>query len=214
MVNPLVAFFMIHANRSQKAFEELIGYWNGILVSDNYAVYRKWTNLRQTCLAHLIREAKALAQRKDKQLAACGKWARDELKRLCGMAHDPPTRAEWNAFFARLCRLIDLYRDCDNEAGKLVRLLDKEMECLFVFLQEEGVEPTNNLAERTVRFAVLWRKRSFGSYSEKGCRWVERILSLRHTCRLHNKPTFAVLVDALSAYFRGQAPDVSWITSL
>jgi transposase len=76
MVNPLVAFFMIHANRSQKAFEQLIGYWNGILVSDNYAVYRKWTNLRQTCLAHLIRQAEALAQRKDKELAACGKWAR------------------------------------------------------------------------------------------------------------------------------------------
>ncbi|MBU4295864.1 MAG: transposase, partial [Proteobacteria bacterium] len=97
MVGPLVAFFMIHPNRSQKAFEELIGYWNGILVSDNYAVYRKWTNLRQTCLAHLIRQAKALALRKDPELAACGKWARDELQRLCKMAHEPPSRAEWSA---------------------------------------------------------------------------------------------------------------------
>jgi transposase len=140
--------------------------------------------------------------------------ARDELQRLCKMAHEPPARAEWNAFFARFCKLINLYRDCDNEAGKLARLLDKEMECLFVFLQEQGVEPTNNLAERTVRFAVLWRKRSFGSCSEKGCRWVERILSLRHTCRLHNKSTFAILVDAQTAHFRGQATDVTWISSL
>ena len=214
MVSPLVALFMIHANRSQKAFEQLIGYWNGILVSDNFAVYRKWTNRRQTCLAHLIRQAEALAVRKDKELAACGRWARDELKRLCKMAHEPPTRAEWSAFFARFCRLIDLYIHAENDAGKLVRLLDKEMECLFVFLQEAGVQPTNNFAERTIRFAVLWRKRSFGSNSEKGCRWVERILSLRQTCRLHNKPTFDVLVDATTAYFYGQSPDVSWITSL
>lgn len=214
MVGPLVAFFMIHPNRSQKAFAELIGYWNGILVSDNYAVYRKWTNLRQTCLAHLIRQAKALALRKDPELAACGKWARDELQRLCKMAHEPPSRGEWSAFFARFCRLIDLYRDSESDAGKLVRLLEKEMECLFIFLQETGVQPTNNVAERTIRFAVLWRKRSFGSNSDKGCRWVERILSLRQTCRLHNKPTFHVLVDALTAHVRGHAPDISWIAAL
>jgi transposase len=130
------------------------------------------------------------------------------------MAHEPPTQAEWSAFFARFCRLIDLYLDAKNDAGKLVRLLDKEMECLFVFLQEAGVQPTNNFAERTIRFGVLWRKRSFGSNSEKGCRWVERILSLRQTCRLNNKPTFDVLVDATTAHFYGQCPDVSWITQL
>ncbi|MBU4297657.1 MAG: transposase, partial [Proteobacteria bacterium] len=101
-----------------------------------------------------------------------------------------------------------------SDAGKLVRLLDKEMECLFVFLQQAGVQPTNNVAERTIRFAVLWRKRNFGSNSDKGCRWVERILSLRQTCRLHNKPTFPILVDALTAHFRGHAPDISWITAL
>lgn len=214
MVNPLVAFFLIHTNRSRNAFEQLIGYWNGILISDNFAVYRKWTNLRQTCIAHLIRQAKALAERKDKELAACGKWARDELARLCKMAHEPPTRAQWNAFFARFCRLIELYRDSDNEAGKLVRLLDKEMEHLFVFLEQAGVQPTNNLAERTIRFAVLWRKRSFGCFSEKGCRWVERVLSLRHTCRLNNRPTFDVLIEALTAHCQGHAPDLSWFTSL
>jgi len=214
MVGPLVAFFMIHPNRSQKAFEQLIGHWNGILVSDNYAVYRKWTNQRQTCLAHLIRQAKALALRKDPELAACGKWARDELQRLCKMAHEPPTRGQWSAFFARFCRLIALYRDSESDAGKLIRLLDKEMEHLFVFLHEAGVQPTNNLAERTIRFAVLWRKRSFGSNSDKGCRWVERILTLKQTCRLHNKPTFAVLVDAMTAHCQGHPPDISWITSL
>jgi len=61
MVNSSVAFFSIKASRSKKAFEELIGHWAGILVSDGYGVYRKWVNQRQTCLAHLIRKAKGLA---------------------------------------------------------------------------------------------------------------------------------------------------------
>ena len=54
MANSTVAYFMIHKNRSKQAFLELIQDWEGILVSDNYGVYAKWINLRQTCLSHLI----------------------------------------------------------------------------------------------------------------------------------------------------------------
>ena len=50
-----------------------------------------------------------------------------------------------------------------------------------------------------------------GSYNEKGDRWVERLLSLRETCRLRGRPTFPVLVDAVTCSFYGQQPDVSWI---
>ncbi len=52
---------------------------------------------------------------------------------------------------------------------------------------------------------------SQGSYNEKGDRWVERILSLRETCRLRGIPTFPLLVEAVSCYFNGRHPDVSWI---
>ncbi len=76
------------------------------------------------------------------------------------------------------------------------------MDALFTFLIEEGVEPTNNFAERMICFAVLWRKRSKGTRSEKGKRWVERILSLRQTCRLQGKSTFEVLVAAMASYFK------------
>ena len=48
---------MIHADRSKEAFNKLIDTWNGILVSDDYGLYQKWTGLRQTCLAHMIRTA-------------------------------------------------------------------------------------------------------------------------------------------------------------
>jgi transposase len=85
------------------------------------------------------------------------------------------------------------------------------MDSLFTFLVEEGVEPTNNFAERMIRFAVLWRKRSYGTKSDKGNRWVERILSLRQTCRLQGKSTFDILVNAMDSYFKDQQPDLEWI---
>ena len=66
---------------------------------------------------------------------------------------------------------------------------------------------------RAHRFGVLWRKRSQGTCSEQGNRWVERILSLKETCRLHARATYAVLVDAVSSFFHGQQPDLSWINA-
>lgn len=211
MANSVVAFFMIHPNRSQAAFLELIGAWEGILVSDGYRLYQKWVNLRQTCLSHLIRRAKGLSERNDPELAKCGAWARDELRRLCEMAKEPPSIAEWRAFYARLCRLIALYRDSDSEAGTFVRHIEDEMDALFTFLVVEGVDPTNNFGERMIRFAVLWRKRSQGTSSEKGNRWVERIVSLRQTCRLQGKSTFDMLVEAMTCYLKDQQPDLNWI---
>ena len=64
---------------------------------------------------------------------------------------------------------------------------------------------------RALRFAVLWRKIMQGTYNEKGDRWVERILSLRETCRLRGRPTYPGLVEAVRCYFNGQHPDTSWI---
>ena len=208
------ALFMIHPRRSKAAFEELVQGWSGILVADGYAVYRQWVGLRQACLAHLIREAEGLAERKDAALAQCGTWARDELRRLCHMAKAPPTVGEWRAFIARLHRLISIYGDRKDPAGRLVRHLEREIEHLWLFLQEAGVEPTNNLAERTLRFGVLWRKRSLGTASESGDNWVERILSLRQTCRIQGRRTFPVLVDAMAAAFQTRSPSLDWIQAL
>ena len=62
-----------------------------------------------------------------------------------------------------------------------------------------------------LRFAVCWRKRSYGNVSDKGHRWTERILSVRQTCRLKTKKTFPVLVHAIDSYFKGITPDLTWI---
>ena len=180
-------------------------------MSDGYGVYQNWVQARQTCLAHLIRTARSLAERQQADLAACGAWALVELQRLCHMATAPPTGGEWRAWYARLCRLIDQYHDRADAAGRFARRLLREMDSLWVFLAQHGVEPTNNRAERALRFGVLWRKRSLGTASDKGNRWVERILSLRETCRLQAKSTYTVLEEAMTSLFHGQLPDLSWI---
>jgi len=211
MASERVAFYMIHPRRSKEAFAALIEDWAGLLVSDGYGVYQHWVQARQTCVAHLIRTARSLAERQHADLAACGAWALAELQRLCHMAKAPPTGGEWRAWYARLCKLIEQYHDRQDDAGRFARRLLREMDSLWVFLTQCGVEPTNNRAERALRFGVLWRKRSLGTASEKGNRWVERILSLKETCRLHARATYTVLVDAVSRFFHGQPPDLSWI---
>src|SRR5262244_708843 len=211
MVSDTAAFYMIHPHRSKEAFAALIDDWAGILVSDGYGVYRHWVQARQTCLAHLIRSARGLAARDHPDLAACGTWALAELQRLCHMATAPPTGGEWRAWYARLCKWIEQYHDRSDDAGRFARRLLREMDSLWVFLAHHGVEPTNNRAERALRFGVLWRKRSLGTASDKGNHWVERILSLKETCRLHARATYTVLGDAIMRFFHGQQPDLSWI---
>jgi transposase len=211
MATDTVALYLIHPHRSKEAFLTLIEDWQGILVSDGYGVYQDWVNRRQTCLAHLIRTAHGLSEHRQAELAACGAWALKELQRLCAMAKAPPTGGEWRAWYARLCTLIDRYHTRKDEAGRLARRLQREMASLWVFLCEHGVETTNNRAERALRFGVLWRKGSHGSASDKGNRWVERTLSLRHTCRQLGKSTFSVLVDAVTSLFWGRQPDLSWL---
>jgi len=211
MASEQVAFYMIHPRRSKEAFFDLIEDGSGLLVSDGYGVYQNWVNDRQTCLAHLIRTARGLAARPQPELAACGAWALVELQRLCQMAKAPPTGGEWQAWYARLCKLIRQYHDRSDDAGRFARRLLREMDSLGVFLSHHGVEPTHNRSEGALRFGVLWRKRSLGTASDKGNRWVERILSLKETCRLRAASTYHVLVDAVSSLFYGQQPDLAWL---
>jgi transposase len=214
MCNSTAAFFMLHSNRSKAAFHALIKDWQGVLVSDGYTVYQQWAHGRQSCLAHLIREAKGLSERQNPALSRPGAWALKELRLLCRMSKTPPSVGQWNMFYARLIRLIGLYREQPNEVGQFVRRLQREMDCLWLFLEAHGVAPTNNHAERTLRYAVLWRKRSFGTRVEKGNRFVERILSLRQTCRLQGTRTFLVLVDAMQAFLLGKPPNLHWIQTI
>ncbi len=213
MVSKNVSYYLIHNHRSKEAFLELVDDWKGILVSDNYSLYTKWINRRQSCLAHYIRQARDLSERQSESIRRFGENICKELKLLCHFANAPPSKRQWTEFYSRLILLLFLFEHANNDAGKLARLLLREMDSLWVFLEEEGVEPTNNRAERALRFGVLWRKRSNGTQSDKGNRWVERILSLKETCRLRSKSSFPVLIGLIESYFKEQQPELNWIGS-
>lgn len=212
MATASVALYLVHPRRSRHAFKDLIGHWQGILVSDNFRVYQNWVNKRQNCLAHYIRKARQLAESTNEHFSNFGQQILELLQQLCHFANAPPTSRKWKNFYSRFLLLLMLHEGADDEAGKLARSLAAEMDSLWIFLDENGVEPTNNRAERALRFGVIWRKRCFGSQSDKGERWVERILSLKETCRLKSRASFPVLVDLIQAYFKEQQPNLAWIS--
>ena len=211
MVTASVALYLVHPRRSREAFKELICHWKGILVSDNLRVYQDWVNQRQSCLSHYIRKARGLSESLDEEIAHFGKQMLALLQQLCHFAHAPPGPRKWENFYSRFVLLLMLFETADTAAGKLARSLAPEMDSLWVFLDENGVDPTNNRAERALRFGVLWRKRSLGSQSDKGLRWVERILSLKETCRIKARTSFPILVEMVEAYFKEQMPNLAWI---
>jgi len=211
MVNDQVALYRIDDHRSKQAFQDLVQYWNGILVSDGYGVYKHWINERQTCLAHLIRDADALAQRDKIDIKRFGHLAGARLRELVHFAQAPPEPRQWEFFYPHFLFTLSLWEPEQNEAGKLARRIVRQLDSLWTFLAHEGVEPTNNRAERALRFAVLWRKRSLGTRSEKGNRWVERILSFKETCRLRARATFPLLAGLIHNFFTGTEPDLAWI---
>jgi transposase len=108
---------------------------------------------------------------------------------------------------ARLGRLLRHGQDSpDRKAAALCRDLTKWWAALWTFARVEGVEPTNNGAERALRPAVLWRKGSFGADSEAGCRFAERLLTVVASCRQQGHPLLDFLVAASEAALRGSPP--------
>jgi transposase len=108
---------------------------------------------------------------------------KDDLRALLEHAARKSTKTKYHRLFAR-------------------NLL-KRWPALWTFTLVEGVEPTNNHAERGLRGAVIYRKLSLGSQSESGEHMIERLLSVSQTCRLKRRSLFAHLADALSARTRG-----------
>jgi hypothetical protein len=106
--------------------------------------------------------------------------------------------------------MLSPHRPCRDKADLPARTLEWEMGGLWTFVVEEGVEPINDGVERALRSAVLWRKLMQGTYNGQGDHWVERILTLRERGRLRGRPTFPVLIEAVTCAFNGQALDVSW----
>jgi transposase len=110
-----------------------------------------------------------------------------------------PLQAELRALLERAARKSTTTKRYRLFANNLL----ERWPALWTFTLVEGVEPTNNHAERGLRGAVIHRKLSLGSQSEQGERTIERLLSASVTCRPQRRPLFAYLTDLLNASSRG-----------
>jgi transposase len=208
-----VAAFVIHARRSAAGLAALLGeVIGGIVGSDRWSAYQRVPlHRRQVCWAHLIRDFQAMVDRANagspvgEELLCCaeelftwwhrvrdGTLSRATLRRYVAELR-PWVRSQLEA--GRAC-------GCAKTAGTCRELLAVEP-ALWTFVRVEGVEPTNNHIERLLRPAVLWRKRSFGSQSESGCRWAERLLTVVQTRRLQGRPVLDYVYEALVAHRAG-----------
>jgi len=204
------AVFMVHAQRGQKAARKLLGAFCGTLVSDRWGGYNFFCGIRQICWAHLKRDFKAISEAK----GAIGKVGQElyglakKILKLRKRVRDGTL--QWRTFQNRMKPLMDrveqLLEKVASGQGKLsrkCRRIIKYREHLWTFVQDRTVEPTNNIAERIVRQAVLWRKSSFGTQSERGARYVERILTTCATCRLQGRSVIEYLRDACRCHLDG-----------
>jgi len=104
-------------------------------------------------------------------------------------------------FFALATRYVNA---ADADVSNLARALFVHHAHFFTFVYEDGVEPTNNAAERALRTAVQWRKIMFGNRSEEGELAVARLLTVTRTCQLQQLNVLAYLTAAISCYRRRQ----------
>ena len=208
-----VAVFVIHAKRGAVGLAALLGEEiHGIVHSDRWHVYLQVPEeRRQLCWAHLKRDFRKIVEvggpsvfvgrrglRIVKEVFAAwhrfqeGKVTRQTLQKLI----EPLQRRLGKA-------LLEGGLGSDARVAKFCENLLTLEPALWTFVTKEGVEPTNNHMERLVRRAVLWRRRSFGCNSANGCRFVERILTVVQTCRLHACNILEYLCTAVRNHRRG-----------
>lgn len=203
-VTSKVEVFLVRGRRDANAARDLLGKtFSGVLVSDRLGSY-DWLHSarRQACWAHIVRDFRALADGDGevKQLGDELLAATHDLFDLWHRLIDGQRRSHFPEAVAPIRqRISELLRrgaaSSDRTARKLCRgLLDVEP-TLWLFTNRNGVEPTNNAAERALRHAVLWRKRSFGTQSERGCRFVERILTVVGSLRKQGRNVLEYLTS-------------------
>ena len=207
------AFFVIHLRRNFAGLKALLGETiTGVVCSDRWSVYSKLPlELRQICWAHLKRDFQKLVDRGGPadaigraglELVEClfaDWWAfrRGELDRAGLQARMDPIARE-------LQGILEQGRSCaDSKAATFCANLLALYPALWLFTMIEGVEPTNNHAERILRSGVLWRKNAFGCHSAEGCRFVERMLTVVQTLRLQKRPVLDYLYRAIVAHRAG-----------
>jgi transposase len=213
-VTDRVAFFNVHGRRGLAGLTALLGdAVSGILTTDRWCAYQRLdVYRRQLCWAHLVRDFQALVDR--------GGAGREFGEALLCFADD--VFHDWYRVRDGTLARSSLRTYIDDQRPWLRDLLARGSACgcakaealcrhllalepaLWTFVRVAGVEPTNNRAERALRPAVLWRRRSFGCHSDAGCRFVERILTVVQTLKLQNRSVVHFLQEAIAAHRCGQ----------
>jgi transposase len=210
--------FKILADGSRATLAPLYGALRGILVSDRAAALSFWAmERRQICWAHLLRKFVSFSERAG-SAGEIGRQLLDYTGLLFDYWHDyqagmldramflawmAPVRAQVEAVLARAAA-----SGIDRLAGSCANILAHRA-ALWTFVDTHEVEPTNNHAERELRAFVLWRKRCFGTQSERGNRFAERLMTVAHTARKQRKDVLAFLTACCQARLDGiRAPSL------
>jgi transposase len=209
----MATVFRIVVDSSKQTLKPLFGALRGILVSDRAKALNFWAmERRQICWAHLLRKFVSFAERAG-PAAAIGRdllgyagivfeyW--DDLKagrlsRPLFLAWMTPVRQQVEALLKRAAtsRIAQL-------SGACADMLEHRA-ALWTFVDRDDVEPTNNHAERELRAFVLWRKRSFGTQSQRGNQFAERLMTVAHTARKQDKNVLGFLTDSCTAARQGR----------
>jgi transposase len=211
-----VTVFVIRLSRGGQVVKELLGAdFEGIVGSDRWSAYN-WLDvvLRQLCWAHLRRDFQAFVDRGGES-ARMGQELlaqADLMFQWWYRVRDGTlTRADFQEKMQEVqTRVGELLREgtvCDHAktAGTCRHILRFE-DALWTFVRVEGVEPTNNAAEQAVRPGVLWRKGSFGTQSQKGSRFVERMMTVVATLKRQDRNVLDYVTAACQAAISGETP--------
>jgi len=216
---PLGTLFLVLATRGAKGAQRILGtVVKSIVGSDRWSGYT-WLDpqRRQLCWAHLKRDFQALAERGGES-EWIGRALLEQVETMFGLWHrvrdGTLSRADFQTAMQPIqTRVGDLLREgaalsCDKTRRTCENILKLEV-ALWTFVRVEGVEPTNNSAERGLRRAVLWRRRSFGTQSEDGSHFVERVLTVVTTLRQQRRDVLDYLTEACAAAMHGdKAPSL------
>ena len=208
LVTSTAAFFKIQGRRNKEAAGTLLGNFSGILVVDRWNAYRIYNGLWQACWAHLKRDFTAISERFGKA-KKIGEQLLEKEQELFAYWHKVRDGTMSRATFQRkvgllkydvkdllLCGTVCGDKKTEGTCKELLKVFDS----LWTFVYHEGVEPTNNIAERSIRPGVLWRKGSFGTQSERGARYVERALTVYGTCQRQGRSAIHYIREIYHAY--------------
>lgn len=214
VATPAATLFRVADKRDAAVAQGLLGAsTDNVSTSDRFTAYN-WLNdeRHQTCWAHLLRTWRRFQLRDGPSVQVGGmletytdyllhRWRevqRGHLSHAGFQAEVPQHQRDihhWLAIGAQL--------DHQTTAGTCRRLL-RHHEMLWTFTRYAGVDPTNNAVERALRHGVIWRKLCYGTASERGSRFVERLLTVIATARQQNHELLDFLCAALRAYRHGE----------